>query len=352
MNNSEKHKITELPEDEARKSKHVHSTVVYAGVFCNVWGHFITDSTKMLWFLRSKDYTENLSGCLIVYVPMAGFKLKGNHRRFIEILGLNPEKFIPVNELTRYDSIIVPDEAFFYMEGARFFTDAYRAMIDEVRDFAENNCKPSDKKKVYYSYAGYRNGKTFGEDKLERYFVSKGYEIVHPEKLSLDEQLNILINCESFASTLGSCSHNMLFLRDDTEVILIPRSNYMNGYQETINQLHTQRISYVDASFSVFTNEFPWCGPFLYFVSSNLRKYFHDEDTSAIIDVSDFMRYLKANPYASNPDAYKYYSVIASEYFSQLFTLRKNRSIRGKLKRISWLRNAVRAVKKFLKFKR
>lgn len=348
-NHPKAQKITQLSNNELQKSKQVHSTVIYAGLFYKVWGHFITDCTKKLWFLKSREYSEKFSDCPVVYIPAAGFKLKGNHRRFIELLGINPSMLIPVNELTHYDSIIVPDESFFCCTGnGYFFTDTYRQMIDGVRNFAENNCKPSNKKRVYYSHSRFGKGRTFGEDKLERYFASKGYEIVYPEKLSLDEQLNILINCASFASTVGSCSHNTLFLRDNTEVILIPRANYLTGYQETINQLHSLRISYVDASFSIFTNKFPWSGPFLYFISSNLRKYFHDEDTSAIIDVSDFMRYLNANPSATNPDAYRYYSVIASEYFSQLFKLKRDKTLREKLKKISVLRKAVRAVKKIL----
>ena len=276
---------------------------------------------------------------------MAGFKLEGNYRRFLEILGLDCSIFTPAKKLVRYDSIIVPDESFFCDDYAYFFTDEYKNMIDIVRDFAFSNYRHTKKKKIYCSYSKCGKGKVFGEDKLERYFSSKGYEIIYPEELSFDEQLEIFANCESFASTVGSCSHNSIFLCDDTEVILIPRASYMTGYQEALNQLHSQRINYIDSSFSIFTDYLPWGGPFLYFISSNLRRYFHDDDISAIIDVSDFMRYLKANPSASNPNAYKYYSVIATEYFRKLFMLRRNkRSIRG------ILRKAMRAVKKLFGF--
>ena len=330
---------------------HEHKTVVYLGMFLRTWGHFITDSMRLLWFVRSEAFSEKFSDCELVYMPDTRFKPEGSYKRMLEIPGVNISKIKPVTKLTKYDRVILPDECFFKnSEGVRFFTPEYRALIDSVRDFAENNYKPSDKKKVYYSHSRFGKGHTFGEDKLERYFASKGYEIVYPEKLSLDEQLNILINCESFASTIGSCSHNMIFLRDDTEVILIPRANYLTGYQTAIDQVHRQNIHYIDSSFSIFTHKRPWDGPFLYFVSSNLRKYFHDEDTSDIIDESDFMHYLKANPPADNPDAYKYYAKTASKYFSQLFTLKRDKTLREKLKKISVLRKAVRAVKKILHF--
>ncbi len=331
-NHSKAQKIVKLSENELKSSKRNNSTVIYAGLFFGLWGHFLTDCMKKLWFLKSKDYAENFSECPIVYIPMAGFKFEGNYRRFIEILGIDCSKFTPVTELTQYDSVIVPDESFFCSDHGYFFTDVYKAMIDCVRNFAVNHCKLMKTKKVYYSHSRLGNGREFGEDKLERYFASKGYTVVYPEKLSLDEQLNILANCESFASTIGSCSHNTIFLRENTEVILIPRSSYLTGYQETINQLYKQRINYVDSTFSIFAGKAPWGGPFLYFISSNLRKFFHDEDTNHIIDASDFWKYLRsASGYkfgkktfgnigvADNPDVYRYYSKIAAEYFSQIF---------------------------------
>ena len=56
------------------------------------------------------------------------------------------------------------------------------------------------------------------------YFKSKGYEIIrHEQRADFDEELNLLINAESFASPIGSCAHNSLFLRDGAEAILIPR---------------------------------------------------------------------------------------------------------------------------------
>ena len=86
----------------------------------------------------------------------------------------------------------------------------------------------------------------------------------------------------------------------------------------------------------------------MYFISGNLRKYFNDEDTSDIIDASDFMHYLKANPPADNLDVYEYYAKTASKYFSQLFTLKRDKTLREKLKKITVLRKAVRAVRKIL----
>ncbi|MBR0151370.1 MAG: glycosyltransferase family 61 protein [Synergistaceae bacterium] len=326
-----------------------NSTVVYLGMFFKVWGHLITDNMRLLWFLHSNDYAEKFSQCKLIYCPVMDFKLEGNYKRMLEILGIDCSKLTPVTRLSRYSRIILPDECFFKNDaGIRFFTPEYVSTIDAVRDYAASIARPGTPEKIYYSYSSYKSGKTFGEDKLERYFASKGYAIIHPERLTLDEQLTLLAGCKSFASTIGSCAHNMIFLRDGAEVILIPRANYFAAYQPVLDQVHRLNIHYVDSSFSIFVGKRPWGGPHLYFISSNLRRYFHDEDTSPIIDVSDFMRYMNAHTTDSNPETYKYYSVIAAEYFGGLCALRRSKTIRERLKRIPGLRKAVRAVKRLL----
>ena len=346
--NSETNLEAILHEQSLNSSRAVNNaqTVIYAGIMMSAWGHFITDSMRLLWFLQTKDYAEKFSGYPIVYLPGGGFKVAGNHKRMFEILGIDTSLLEPVTELAHYEKIILPEESFFMnSEGIRFFTPEYVKTIDSIRDFAASNVHPVKSSKIYFSYSRYKKGNTIGEDKLEKYFASKGYEVVYPEKHSLDEQLNMLVSCESFASTRGSCSHNMIFLRDNTEVIIVPRTNSLTGYNGAIDTVHRLNVNFVDSSFSIFA-EAQWSGPFLFFISSNLRKYFHDDDTESIIDASDFWKYVRfifgyrlgrsfgRTIGANNPGVYKYYSNIAAEYFGKLGKMSWPYRLRQFLKRI------------------
>ena len=347
----------------------VNQTAVFVGTIHPVWGHFITDCMRLLWFLRSKEYKEKYLECPVICLYESEKLLSSNYKRLLEILGIDFSKLIPITKLTKYKQIILPDECFFTQKnGVRYFTSEYVGMFDAVRDFATANAKPTKSDKVYFSYSRYKKSRIFGEDKLEKYFVSKGYDIIYPETLSLDEQLNILINAKSFASTVGSCSHNTLFLRDDTEVILIPRSCGINSYQIALNHVHRLNVHYVDSSFSIFSGRDGAVAALLYFVSSKLRAFFHDDNISCIVDASDFRKYTHSLGLITgdNPDAYKYYSNIAAEYFGTLFAM----SMRGKfirkytkikecsrnfLRKITFLRKivlAIKAIKRELKIKR
>lgn len=237
-------------------------------MFYPVWGHCITDNIRRTWFLNSEIGRE-FRDCPIVYIPYIGSPLEkqNNFQSLLKILGVDLDKLRPIIQPTKFDKIILPDESFY-----RKFTNEYRETIDCIRNFAIKNRKLTSSKKIYYFYG--RN--QVGEERLAEYFKSKGYEIISPEKLTLDEQLNTLINCESFASSAGSCAHNSVFLRDGAEVIIIPRTNngFMNGYQLAINEVHPVNVNYVDSTLSIFNKGHD---SFCFIISEQLKRFFGDK---------------------------------------------------------------------------
>ncbi len=208
----------------------------------------------------------------------------------LEILEIDVEKLRPITQPTQFEKIILPDESFNILSKPNGFTAEYKETIDRVREFALKNCTPTSSNKIYY-FHGLRA--QIGAERLAEYFKAKGYEIVQPEKLTLDEQLNILINCESFASTAGSCSHNSMFLYDKTESVFIPRNpNRFTAYQPAIDELRFLDVAYVDTSFSIFGNYV--LGPFYYMLSEQLKRFFGDEfDGYEEEDFKSFLEYVK-----------------------------------------------------------
>lgn len=301
---------------DASELAHCHETVIYLGMFVSVWGHCLTDNLRRLWFLHTEIYEKNYRNCRLVYVPADGFRFGENYRQVLDMMGFDCDRFVPIEEPTQFDNIICPDECFYTLgDGVRYFTREYRALIDRVREYGIAHQTPLPFSKVYFSYASYGNSKQIGENRIADYFKQQGYTIIAPEKLSFQEQLNILTSCDSFASTIGSCSHNLIFLKDGTEVILIPRANYLTGYQPALDHVHELNITYIDATLSVFTAKQPWNGPFFYLVSDQLKAYFHDDSERDAKDwkkvyksFKTYMRYGLTFGKGANPKAYRYYS--------------------------------------------
>lgn len=294
---------------------HAPATVIYLGMFYPVWGHAITDNLRRLWFLKSDVFKNYFKDCPIVYIPwnrIISLEHQKNFSRLLEILEIDVRRLQPVYRPVQFENIILPDESFTF----GYFTAEYRETIDRVRNFALKNRTPTPSEKIYYFYGTAQ----FGEERLAEYFKSKGYEIISPEKLTLDEQLNLLINAKSFASTLGSCAHNSIFLRDGAEAIFIPRAaERFTDHQGVLNQVHPLNVNYVDSSLSVFEK---FNGIYCFIISEQLKKFFKEKFKSySQDDLKIFLAYVKhcmSRGFPPNQQALKYYGAIHDKFLEQI----------------------------------
>ena len=263
-----------------------------------------------------------------------------NFAKLLKILEIDTSKLFAINTPIKFANVIVPDESFYLGKsklGGRadsidgtsddfngndgaFFTNEYLETVNQIRNFADKNCPPIEQKKFYFLQG--RN--QFGEERIAKYFESKGYAIVKPEFLKLEDQLTVYINCENWASMVGSISHNVIFLRNNSNVILIPRrAAYVNIYQLALNQLHNLDVHYIDAAFSTQTHAHG--GPYCYILSENLRKHFGDEITEKYTD-DDFKMFLayfrnaKIQGLEENKNELEYLRNVLPEFIAQLKT--------------------------------
>ncbi|MBQ6298374.1 MAG: DUF563 domain-containing protein [Selenomonadaceae bacterium] len=298
--------------------KYRPETVVYLGAVHDVWGHQISDSVKYLYFLKSLVFEREFKKCPLVYVSVVNIEnvlldsSYQNFRRLLEILEIDPDRLQQINQPTKFDKIILPDESFYYdtEKNVRQFTKEYRETIDSLKNFAIKNWMPTSSKKIYYFYG---RREQIGEERLAEYFKSKGYEIVSPEKFTLDEQLNLLINCENFASTIGSTSHNSIFLRDGVQTIFIPRiAKQFNSYQSALNCVNSINAIYVDSTLSLFGSAY---AGYCFIVSKQLKKFFGDKFNG--YEERDFETFLRYISYSSGKGFTC--SQVAKEYYNEVF---------------------------------
>lgn len=295
-------------------------TVIYLGMFHSTWGHFITDNMSRIWFLKS-ELMNQFKNCPIVYLLctkiVSSFTLESRKDvcRFLEILEVDVYKLRLVEQPTQFDKIILPDESF---NCCRRYTNEYRETIDCLKNFALKNRTPISNKKFYF-YHGMRQ---IGEERLAEYFKSNGYEIIsHEQRSNFDEELNLLIQCESFASNIGSISHNSVFLRDGTEAVFIPRGvgAHLNPYQMSLNEFNSINAYYLDSTLALFGNEYT---NLLYIISRQLKRFFGDKWYGyEEQDFKNFLQHVKNSISRSlviTPKSKKYYAPILEDFMSQL----------------------------------
>ena len=259
-----------------REAKFIDETIVFLGIWPNIWGHWLTDNIRRLWVLKNKEFMSKYGNCKFVYLPYRHQNIGKNPKDLLDVFSIENIKLEAEEEITEYKRVILPDECFFRgPDSNRYYSKEYVDMINDIRSFAEKGFKDTGIRKVYFTYKDYSIIRSVCENRLEKFFKSIGFEIISPEEYTFREQMNILLSCSEFASTVGSAAHNILFLKDKTKVYLIPRTDFITEYQFALDEICDLDIIYVDSSLSLYTHpEHPWGGPFYYIISDNLLKLF------------------------------------------------------------------------------
>jgi capsular polysaccharide biosynthesis protein len=80
------------------------------------------------------------------------------------------------------------------------------------------------------------------QDEIEETCQRLGLTIVHPEYLSVEEQITLMANTNLLVGEFGSALHNAIFMPVGSKVVSI---NFFNSYQSAIARTRDQTIAYV-----------------------------------------------------------------------------------------------------------
>ncbi len=296
------------------------SDIIYVGLFNGVWGHNITDDLRRFWIVIDETYKDLVSNCKFAYIPLDGFKFSDSFLKLLKAIGITKENLVPITKVTRFHKVHIPDECFYKNEAdVRFFCKEYRDLINHIKNYylshIENEIKTYDR--IYFTYSKYKKNVSYGEKFLERFFSSLDYEIIAPEDYPLEEQIVMLSNCKSLVSTIGSCAHNCIFMSTGAELILIPRTYCLTGYQLALNEVSDLKVSWIDSSLSNHVRfDYPYLGPYCLSITSNLLKSFGKE--TSIFTSEDYKEMIKTYCLYDITSLwrYKHDNTCAPEYYS------------------------------------
>lgn len=258
--------------------------VVFLGCFHWVWGHYLTDNIKRLWFLFSEEGKDILAkGAILSYTSIGNKEISQNGSLLMSYLGVNTSQLCRITQLTQFSKVFIPDSSIIpFLEKNnsllyRKYTSHFKTTISLIKCVIP---KTIVFRSVYFTRTGLKENylREFGEWEIERVFKKKGFVIVHPEDYSLIDQLSILGNCESFATTEGSIAHNAIFCKRNTKVIIIRKADYLNTYQLMINDLADLDVTYIDSNRSCppYGDNHVWYGPFFLCVTPYLKRWVNE----------------------------------------------------------------------------
>ena len=215
--------------------------VIYGGLLMNHFGHFMMECLGRLWYVLQNPETKSK----IVFITTAGYR--SWFEEFLNLMGIESERVIYVDKPLQFRSVTVPEQSQYSRNRImKEFFLPYKAIKARVT--------PGESKKLYLTRTEYdtekHNGvRCFNEKYFEDFFTARGFESVSMEKLSLEEQVSLIMGADEIAANLGTLTHWAAFCKPNAKFIMINRTNnFVSIVQCLVNTLFNVDYYIVDGS--------------------------------------------------------------------------------------------------------
>lgn len=188
---------------------------VYGGtIFDNHWGHFLMESLARLWPFEKNSNVRFLSELQWLFrrtTSPSERRQDGLPLVLSAIEGLGDRALLP-NAPVRIGTIHVPERANVLGLCAAPAYGRLGAQLGDTLLHTGTRRECFSGRKVYLSRQGLSATKRriLGEAKLEEILVTRGYNILYPERLTLADQIALFSEAEMVVGCIGSAFHTQL----------------------------------------------------------------------------------------------------------------------------------------------
>ena len=221
----------------------VDEELVYGGPVVTFYGHFITATLARLWWL-SRSSTKRLRILWHSHADPDALFAHGYIRTMLEALGLERSDFVRFERPTIIRRLWVPGPA---MEEQSFIHRTFSDLGNRVGKACGAEDETRGDATVYLSKTKLASGITRlrGEEIIEARMAQAGAEIVHPQDLSLKDQIRLFARARTVVGTVGSAFHTILFVRTPPRVIGLTGTNLVNANYSLIDNVKATKPLYV-----------------------------------------------------------------------------------------------------------
>ncbi len=208
---------------KARKPKRLANAFHAAGKHMG-YGHVLLESMSRLWgFEEVSPFVE----CIIAPETTTGFARPllapfGATIRNTEILGDQP---------FHCDNLIVPSQAF--LLNTTIAAEVW-PIYERIRGFYAPN--PRTGRRLYVSRRFAEQRRMLGEDEIEAVFSSRGFEVIHPERMTVEAQVALFASAEWVAGPVGSGLYNAVFSNPGVRMIVLGSGNFHSRIESLISR--------------------------------------------------------------------------------------------------------------------
>lgn len=274
------------------KCEYIDADAVFMGQVHWHFGHFLTECTGRMW-------------AAIDTVPNRKYVFIGNPLadpapeyvfEFMEQMGVSRDDVIILRHTARFRRVFVPDMSVVRDASSGAWASTFGAM-------AKNAVGGGRVAKIYVSRTAMTDGrKTFGEERIQEIFARNGFQIIHPEQMSLAQQVAVIKNCKVLAGCAGTALHLALFMKPGGTVIQLKRNSKISDnapMQILINKTCGLKSVFVDAAVEKIPSDHYTVVPQIIGVTPYLMSMFRDmkfdvTDEDMVPDADAFAEYTAA----------------------------------------------------------
>jgi hypothetical protein len=195
------------------------------GVHAGAWAHFIISYLPKIIIINE----FKLDSDFFIFVPknihshhlaLLDFVLKDNpYRSYLQIILVDTDEEIECEDLYYCNDIGYLCDHSLYMHPADTCISRYGSkLIASVSHKLNQKVIPSSKpKRIYIGRGPVRN--LTNSNEVEAFFVSNGFEIVHPHLLSFEEKINLFGNASHICGAVSSGFANLIFSNKSVKVL-------------------------------------------------------------------------------------------------------------------------------------
>lgn len=183
---------------EGRPVRHF-DRAIYGGMLVDHFGHFLTESLARLWYAA---IAPDLPILLTLPRRMTEPRLEPWQAAILDLLGLR-DRVVPLTGLVSAGTVHVPDPGY---EIQFTFAPEHADFLGRIR------WQPVAGRKLWLSRAGVKGPNQPAQTAIDAALRRDGWQVLHPETLSLPQQLALYASAERLAGEEGSALHGVMLL--------------------------------------------------------------------------------------------------------------------------------------------
>lgn len=236
-------------------------TVIFGGCLIDHFGHALLDGTARMWYLTDAPDDKKIVFLRYPKTSHASF----DALKFVELMGIDMNRVEIITEPTQFRRVIVPDETMYP-------ADAYRPEYIRTFDHIVKRIQPHTDSRIYLSRRKFGFRTSLNEQYYEEFFAARGFTIIYPETLPIEDQIAYIAGADEIVTTMGSMAHLLLFAKPTVNATILNRSGQCLPGQIMVDQVRGIEPYFVDA----YCNPLPVPhvdGPFLFGPNRFFRAY-------------------------------------------------------------------------------